>query len=182
MTMEKFIVPSRGEVSANNQIIFDRFQKALGFVPNLYATMAYSDTGLENYVSFQNAKTSLSKREKEIVNILASQQNGCRYCQSAHTVIGKMNGFADDEILEIRNGSASFDDKLNALAHLTYEILTLKGNVTQKTLDRFFDAGYTHGNVVDVVLAVAEITVTNYLHNITQIPIDFPLAPELAIS
>jgi alkylhydroperoxidase family enzyme len=58
----------------------------------------------------------------------------------------------------------------------------LKGNVTQKTLDRFFDAGYTHGNVVDVVLAVAEITVTNYLHNITQIPIDFPLAPELAIS
>ncbi len=180
--MEKFIVPSRGEVSANNQIIFDRFQKALGFVPNLYATMAYSDTGLENYVSFQNAKTSLSKREKEIVNILASQQNGCRYCQSAHTVIGKMNGFADDEILEIRNGSASFDDKLNALARLTYEILTLKGNVTQKTLDRFFDAGYTHGNVVDVVLAVAEITVTNYLHNITQIPIDFPLAPELAIS
>lgn len=180
--MEKFIVPSRGEVSANNQIIFDRFQKALGFVPNLYATMAYSDTGLENYVSFQNAKTSLSKREKEIVNILASQQNGCRYCQSAHTVIGKMNGFADDEILEIRNGSASFDDKLNALARLTYEILTLKGNVTQKTLDRFFDAGYTHGNVVDVVLTVAEITVTNYLHNITQIPIDFPLAPELAIS
>ena len=59
--MKRFHVPSRGEVSANNQNIFDNLQKNLGFVPNLYATMAYSDTGLENYLHLQNAKTSLSK-------------------------------------------------------------------------------------------------------------------------
>lgn len=177
--MEKFSVPSRGDVSAHNQIIFDNLQKGLGFVPNLYATMAYSNTGLENYIGFQNAKSSLSKREKEVVNIVVSQENGCRYCQSAHTVIGSMNGFTNEQILEMRTGSALFDTKLDALAHLAYEIATLKGRVTDQTLDIFFSAGYNRGSVVDVILAVAEITVTNYLHNLTQVPIDFPLAPEL---
>jgi AhpD family alkylhydroperoxidase len=77
-------------------------------VPNLYATIAYSEHGSGNYLQLQNGKTSLSKTEKELVNLVVSQENGCRYCQSAHTVIGKMNGFTEEQILEIRSGSAAF--------------------------------------------------------------------------
>ena len=110
--MTNFNVPTREEVSTNNQEIFDNLKKAIGFVPNLYATIAYSDTALGNYLQFQNAKTSLSKKEKEVVNLVVSQVNGCKYCQSAHTAIGKMNGFTDDQILELRQGSFSSDDKL----------------------------------------------------------------------
>jgi hypothetical protein len=32
------------------------------------------------------------------------------------------------------------------------------------------------------VMAVADKVVMNYLHNITQIPIDFPVAPELELT
>ena len=177
--MTPFSVPARDEVSPNNQAIFDNLKNALGFVPNLYATIAYSDTALGNYLLFQNGKTSLSKKEKELVNLVVSQENGCRYCQSAHTVIGKMNGFTDDQILEIRGGSASFDPKLDALARLTQEITARRGRPSEAALTRFFDAGYTKGSLVDVVLAIADKVVMNYVHNITQIPIDFPVAPEL---
>ena len=36
--MSAFQVPTRDQVSANNQAIFDQLEKGLGFVPNLYAT------------------------------------------------------------------------------------------------------------------------------------------------
>jgi hypothetical protein len=62
--MTQFTVPQIGEVSENNKAIFEKLKGALGIVPNLYATMAYSDTGLENYLAFQNGKTSLTKKEK----------------------------------------------------------------------------------------------------------------------
>lgn len=180
--MIHFTVPAKGNVNADNQAIFDKLQGALGFVPNLYAVMAYSETGLGNYLQFQNAKTSLSKKEKEVVNLVVSQLNDCRYCQSAHTVIGKMNGFTDDQILEIRGGSAAFNPKLDALARLTRDITSTKGRPDAETLQAFFDAGYTNGALVDVVMAIADKVVMNYLHNIMQIPIDFPVAPELELA
>src|SRR5687768_1151650 len=113
--MTQFTVPSRENVSYNNQVMFDKLQAALRMVPNLYAVMAYSDTGLENYLALQNGKSSLSKKEKEAINLIVSQVNECRYCQSAHTLLGKMNGFSEEQTIEIRSGAASFDPKLNAL-------------------------------------------------------------------
>lgn len=177
--MQTFSVPSRNQVSEKNQAIFDNLQKAVGFVPNLYATFAHSETALENYLNFQNAKTSLSKKEKELVNLVVSQVNECRYCLSAHTVIGKMNGFTDEQVLEIRTGRATFDAKYDALARFTHEVADKKGRVNQKALDSFIAAGYTKGSAVDVILAVADKVVMNYLHNLTSIPVDFPEAPVL---
>ena len=116
--MSTFNVPTREEVSSNNQAIFDQLNKALGFVPNLYATYAHSNTALENYLNFSNAKTSLSAKEKEVVNLAVSQVNECIYCLSAHTAIGKMNGFTDEQILELRAGYSSVNNKLDALAKL----------------------------------------------------------------
>lgn len=178
--MKNFAVPTREEVSPDNQVIFDKLKGALGFVPNLYAAMAHSENALGTYLQFQNARISFTKKEKEVINLVVSQVNECTYCQSAHTVVGKMNGLSDEQILEIRTGSASFDSKLNALARLTKEIAENRGKPGETALEDFFAAGYTHESLVDLVLAVADKTVMNYLHNITQVEIDFPVAPALA--
>jgi len=177
--MTKINVPVREEVAANNQQIFDTLKGAVGFVPNLYAVMAHTENGLGNYLQLQNGKSLFSKKEKEVINLVVSQVNGCRYCQSAHTVIGKMNGFNDTQVLELRAGTASFDKKLDALAKLAKEITETKGYITEATLNSFFAAGYSKGHVIDLVIAIADKIVMNYLHNLTQVPIDFPVAPEL---
>jgi uncharacterized peroxidase-related enzyme len=174
--MTQFSVPARDQVVPANQVIFDNLEKALGFVPNLYATIAWSENGLGRYLAFQNAKTSLSNREKEAVNLVVSQVNGCVYCQSAHTVIGKMNGFSDDEALKIRKGGAT-DAKLNALVQLAESITKNRGRAEAGLVDAFFAAGYTNEHLVDLILQVSDKTAMNYLHNLTQIPVDFPLAP-----
>lgn len=180
--MTDFKVPSREEVSANNQAIFDNLKKGVGFVPNLYATMAYSDTALDSYLKFQGSKTSLNNKEKEVVNLVVSQVNGCDYCKSAHTAIGKMNGFTEDQTLELRAGSASWDAKLDALVKFAKAVTENKGRIDDSIVNTLFDAGYDKGTVVDVILLIADKTVMNYLHNLTNIEIDFPMAKELEVA
>ncbi|MEP3837280.1 MAG: carboxymuconolactone decarboxylase family protein [Algibacter sp.] len=177
--MSTFNVPTREEVSENNQAIFDNLNKALGFVPNLYATYANSDTALENYLNFAKAKTSLSAKEKEVVNLAVSQVNDCIYCLSAHTAIGKMNGFSDDQILELRAGRASFDNKLDALAKLAKNVTENRGKTEANVLENFFNAGYTKGNLIDTISLVGDKTISNYIHSTTQVPVDFPVAQPL---
>ncbi|MDN5214016.1 carboxymuconolactone decarboxylase family protein [Fulvivirgaceae bacterium BMA12] len=177
--MTQFSVPTREEVSANNQAIFDNLQKGLGFVPNLYATYAYSDTALGDYLALQNRKSSLKAKEREVINLVVSQVNDCRYCQSAHTALGKMNGFTEEQILEIRSGAASFDEKLDALAKFVKNITVNRSKPDAKVAENFFAAGYTKENLVDVIIVIGDKIISNFIHGVTQIPIDFPLAPEL---
>ncbi len=139
--------------------------------------MAYSDTSLENNLHIQNTRKPLTKKEKEVINLVASQENACHYCLSAHTIIGKINGLTDEQILEIRSGSASFDRRLNALVHFTYEVTALKGNIAKEATDNFLAAGYTKNNIADVIITVADKIAMNYLHNLPQAPTDFSLVP-----
>jgi uncharacterized peroxidase-related enzyme len=170
-----FNVPTREQVTPGNQEIFDKLTTALGFVPNLYATIAYSENGLARFLNYQNAKTSLSNKEKEAVNLVVSQINGCIYCQSAHLVLGKMNGFTDEQLLHIRKGRSE-DPKIDALVKLAADITENKGNASSERINNFISNGYTKENLVDLILQISDKTAMNYLHNLTKIPVDFPLA------
>lgn len=174
--MNTFNVPTREEVSTTNQGIFDNLKEAVGFVPNLYAAYAYSENALKNYLDFSNAKTSLKAKEKEAVNLAVSQVNNCEYCLSAHTAIAKMNGFSEDQILELRAGKASFDVKLDALAKLAKNITENRGYTDQDVLEYFFNSGWTKENLIDTISLVGDKTISNYINNTTKIPVDFPVA------
>lgn len=175
-----FEVPSSETVSPANQPLFQALKSKLGFVPNLYATLAHSENALSTYLALQSAKTSLSAKAREVVNLAVSEANSCQYCLAAHTALGKMNGFSDEEILEIRRGSASFDPKLDALARLVRNIVETRGHADSELVDRFLAAGWTKENLVDAIVLIGDKTVTNYLHAVTGVPIDFPEAPKLA--
>lgn len=177
--MNTFNVPKREEVSTANQAIFDNLEKAVGFVPNIYAAYAYSENALGNFLTFANGKTSLSAKEKEVVNLAVSEVNGCRYCLSAHTAIGKMNGFSDEEILELRAGKSSSNNKLDTLAKLSKNLTENRGKADSQVLENFFTAGWTKENLIDTIVLVGEKTITNYVHNTTDVPIDFPVAQPL---
>jgi uncharacterized peroxidase-related enzyme len=171
-----FTVPTREEVSSNNQAIFDNLHKMIGFVPNLYAYYAKSETALADYLALQNRKSTLNGKQREVINLVTSQINDCRYCQSAHSVFGKFSGLTEEQILEIRKGSASFDEKLDALVKFTTAVVENRGKVSIDAKEAFFNAGYSEGNLIDVVIIIGDKTISNYIHNLTDIEIDWPLA------
>jgi uncharacterized peroxidase-related enzyme len=174
-----FAVPTRAEVSANNQGIFDNLKKNLGFVPNLYAYFGKNETALGDYLTFQNRKSTLSVKEREVINLVTSQINDCRYCQSAHTALGKMVGFTEEQILEVRKGEAGFNSKLDALAKFVAEVVDNRGRASEESKEAFFVAGYTEANMIDVVIVVGDKIISNYLHALTGLEIDFPLADKI---
>lgn len=178
--MTTFNVPAKEEVSATNQAIFDQLKGKLGMVPNLYATMAYSEHALASYLALQNAKSSITGKAREVVNLVVSQVNECEYCLAAHTIIGKMTGFTEEQILEIRSGKASFDPKLDALAKFTRQMVLDRGKPSPLAVEAFFAAGWTKENLVDAIVTIGDKIITNYLHGATQVPVDFPAAQTLA--
>ncbi|TPM26886.1 carboxymuconolactone decarboxylase family protein [Mesorhizobium sp. B2-3-5] len=173
-------VPTRDSVSPANQAMFDSLKSQLGFVPNLYASLAHSENALGSYLALQSAKSSITGKAREVVNLVVSQVNSCAYCLAAHTAIGGMVGFDSKQIMEIRHGRASFDPKLDALAKMTKDITVNRGHGDQKLVEAFLAAGWTVENLVDVIVTIGDKTVTNLLHGVTRIPVDFPAAPELA--
>ena len=178
--MTAFSVPTRDEVTPENQALFDNLKKALGFVPNLFATFAHSPIALGTYLTLQNAKSSLRPREREVINLAVSQVNTCDYCLAAHTALAKMLGLTEVQIAEIRRGGASFDAKLDALARFARAVAEHRGHVSAETTDAFLAAGWTQADLVDAIIIVGDKTISNYLHGVTKVPVDFPAAEKLA--
>jgi len=177
--MSAFNVPTRSEVAENNQAIFDKLTNVLGFVPNLYATFAHSDTALGDYLTLQNRQTSLTAKEREVINLVVSQVNDCEYCLAAHTTLGKMNGFSEEQILDIRSGEITFDDRLSALEAFVRDTTINRGKPDPSSVDQLLGAGYSKGQLVDILVVIGDKIISNYLHGVTQIPVDFPAAPVL---
>lgn len=178
----QFQVPKKEEVSENNQAIFDQLVKGLGFVPNLYATYANSETALKDYLALQNRKSSLKAKEREVINLVVSQVNDCQYCLAAHTAIGKINGFSDEQILEIRSGEASFDSKLDALAKFVKNATINRSKPDTEVVEQFLAAGYNKENLIDVLVVIGDKTISNFINGVFNVPIDFPLAPQLTLT
>jgi uncharacterized peroxidase-related enzyme len=172
--MNDFLVPNEQNISDKNKKIFGELKGLFGKVPNIFAAFASSENGLENYFSYLTQKNSLTDREREVVNLVVSQVNQCQYCLSFHSAIAARLGFSNEQILDIRANDIQFDRKLKAIAALAHNIAFTKGRIVGEILLEFYEAGYDQGHLVDVVLAVGNITTLNLLYAITNVPIDWP--------
>jgi len=65
------------------------------------------------------------------------------------------------------------------LATFVKEMTIRRGRPSEVAIDNFLEAGYTKANFVDVMIAIGDKTISNYLHGITQIPIDWPAVPQI---
>ena len=69
----KYNLQSHEQVSPELQTIYDVLTKAIGSAPNLYAALAHSENALNAFLTAQNSKSSLTEKEKEVVNLIVSQ-------------------------------------------------------------------------------------------------------------
>ena len=165
------------EASVDSQAIFTNVKSKIGMVPNLYATMGVSDKLLGGFLNFTETLKSgeFNSKEYEAIALATSQVNGCSYCLSAHTAIGKMNGFTEEETIELRANSIA-DQKLNALVSLVSEVVKSKGHPAENTVRNFFDVGYTNTAFAELIGAIALTTITNYVFHNGGFEIDFQKA------
>jgi len=79
-------------------------------------------------------------------------------------------------IRAIREGAAIDDPKLRALAAFVKEMVQKRGNPSRAGLQAFIDAGYSEQQALQVVLAIAVKTISNYTNHLFDTPVDAAFA------
>ncbi|HVE08201.1 MAG TPA: peroxidase-related enzyme [Paraburkholderia sp.] len=164
---------SIGQAPASAQASLHAVEKAMGFLPNTFRTLAHSPAALGAYLQAQQqlGKGELRAAERESVALAVSQVSGCEYCLAAHSMFAGKAGMSDEEIRAVRNGEG------NAIARLASRIAQERGRINDADLAAARAAGLTDSKIVEIVAIAAQLTFTNYLNNLAATDVDFPAVP-----
>lgn len=157
--------------------VYTSIKKALGKVPNAYATLGtLAPEALKSMLAVDKvlADGPLSKPDQETVKLLISELAGCDYCVAAHTMVGKISGLSVESMHQIREGKPTGDAKRDALVSFVRYLALNPGTVPVAQTQDLMDAGYTGEQIVYMGLAITVITFTNVFNRINDTVVDFP--------
>jgi uncharacterized peroxidase-related enzyme len=170
-------------VSSLTQEIFDKTQKNLGFVPNMYKKMGHNPALLDAYIYSYNSfrgNSGFTPVEQEVIFLSVAYENSCDYCMAAHSFIAdKMSKVPSEVTIAIREGKRIPDTKLAALSKLTRSLTVNRGNVSQDEINEFLNAGYFETHVLGVIAGIAVKTMSNYANHNTNPELDSTFAPSV---
>lgn len=173
-------IPTPASVEAApvaSQPLLEAVKKTLGSVPNLFRLISNSPAALQGHLGMFGAlsKGALPAPTRERIALAVAELNGCNYCLSAHTYLGKNLAKLDDtEITANRNG-ASNDPKADAAVKFAAKLVRERGHVSEADVNAVKQAGHDDAQVFEIILHVALNTFTNYVNSALQTEIDFPV-------
>ena len=162
---------------AASQPLLQAVNKQLGVVPNLFRLVGNSPAALEGYLGLNGAlaRGALEAPTRERIALAVAEINGCDYCLSAHSYLGKnLAKLSDAEIAANRDGGST-DRKADAAVRFAVELVKARGHVSEADIRAVKQAGYTDAQVIEIVLHVALNTLTNYVNEMAKTEIDFPV-------
>jgi uncharacterized peroxidase-related enzyme len=177
--MSRLSVPSLESATGPTGEIYSQIKKAIGNVPNTYAAIgAHGPAALKTMLSADAvlAAGTLSKQDRETINLAVSAAVGCDYCEAAHNVLGKFAGLQPEVLKRIRAGRPTGDAKRDALVRFVRLLVLTRGTVSEEEFEAIKAAGYTDAQLVEISLALAVITFTNAFNRINDTTLDFPAA------
>ena len=168
------IDPANAEGKAKT--LLDGVNAALGSTPNMFRLMAASPATLEAYLSYNRALAhgALPAKIREQIALVAAETNGCDYCASAHTALGKHAGLSQEDINKALTGSAT-DPKADAAVRFAKLLLEKRGHISDSDFNQVKEAGLSEAEIGEIVAHVAINVVTNYFNIAVDTEIDFPV-------
>lgn len=176
--MSRIPTPATVEAApAAAQPLLHAVQKQLGSVPNLFRVVANAPAALEGYLGLNGAlaKGSLDARTRERIALAVAEINGCSYCLSAHSYLGKNLAKLDDAEIAANRAGGSNDPKAEAAVRFAAAVARARGHVTDADLSAVRMAGYSEAQIIEIVAHVALNTLTNYVNEVAGTEIDFPV-------
>jgi uncharacterized peroxidase-related enzyme len=176
--MSRLPVPSHIESApAASQPLLRAVKKQLGLVPNLFRMVSTSPAALEGYLSLSGAlaKGALPAPTRERIALAVAEINGCSYCLSAHTYLGKNVAHLDDAEMATNRSGGSSDPKADAAVRFAAMVTRTRGQVGADDIRALKASGYDDAQLIEIVLHVALNTWTNYINLIADTEVDFPV-------
>jgi uncharacterized peroxidase-related enzyme len=160
-----------------SQPLLDAVVKQLGSAPNMFRLISTSPATLEGYLSMSGAlgKGALPAATRERIALAVAEVNGCDYCLSAHSYLGKNLAKLDDAEMTANRNGASNDPKADAAVRFAAKVTRERGHIGDADFAAIKLAGYTDAQIIEIVQHVALNSWTNYFNNVFQTEIDFPV-------
>ena len=157
------------------KLLLDGVQKSLGMTPNIMRMLANSPAALEAYLGLMKALggANIDGKTREAIALATSGANGCDYCASAHTAIGKTLGLSDEEA-QLNLYGRSSEPARSAALQFTRAIVEKRGWVNDRDLEQVREAGFGDAEITEIVATIAMTTFSNYFNHIAETEIDFP--------
>ncbi|MEP5154004.1 carboxymuconolactone decarboxylase family protein [Planktotalea sp.] len=161
--------------------LIENSMKAFGRLPGLHKVLAESPQAYEGYQLLHKLfqASDFDAEELTVVWQAINVENECHYCVPAHTGIAKMMKVSDEISDALRNETPLPTAKLEALRTFTVQMLRQRGNMEDAQMDAFFAAGYGHRAVLDIILGMAQKTMSNYVNHMAVTPVDEAFQPLL---
>lgn len=174
--MQRIQQPQETQINDKSAALLGQFRELNGGVPNLLKTLAHSSAALDGYLSFADAlsKGELSPSLAEQIALTVAKVNGCRYCASAHTALGRKQGLSSEEIALNLNAQASEPD-IRAALQFARSIAEQRGHISDAELAAVRNAGFSDAEITEIVAHVALNSFTNFFNNTAHTDIDFPV-------
>lgn len=176
--MSRIPTPSTIETSpAPSQPLLKAVKQQLGSVPNLHRMIGNSPASLGGYLALGAAlgRGDLDVRTRNRIALTVAQENGCDYCLSAHTYLGRNLAKLDDAEMALNRDATSSDPRAAAAVRFAAQVVRARGHVADAELTAIRAAGFSDGEILEVVAHVALNTLTNYVNTVAGTDIDFPL-------
>ncbi len=156
-------IPTVAPAVAEGQVkeIYTEIQQAFGMIPNLFRTYAHHPPLLEaNWHKVKRVMMEgiLSRKTKEAIALLVSQDNGCKYCVAAHSGALKSIGISEDEIKKIAENfdAADFSPMEKALVHFARKANSAPDAVSNQGFQDLKATGVTDAQIIEA-LGVMEV-------------------------
>ncbi len=175
--MSRLHTPASVDIApAGSQSLLNAVKAQLGAVPNMFRVISNSPAALEGYLSLNGAlgKGSLDAQTRERIALAVAEFNGCSYCLSAHSFLGKNKARLDDAEIAANRDGRSHDAKAEAALRFALKVVEARGHVSDADISDVRLAGYSDAEIVEIVLHVALNTLTNYVNEVARTAVDFP--------
>lgn len=153
-----------------------------GKISEVYLQFANSELALRAYLHMEESlrEGSLTLTEVEAVKLWVSEQTGCNYCLSIHSVKAGHANLSTEQQLAVRAGDPSGDARIDALLNIVRTVYKQSGSIPQIMLDEARKAGLSDENLMDLVMAISTIFFTNIANHINDSRSPLPPAPILS--
>jgi alkylhydroperoxidase family enzyme len=153
-----------------------QLQSAFGMIPNIAGAIASSPALINSLVGlFGNVHGgSFTEAQVQIILLTDAVTNGSTWAVAFHTALALKEGIDPADVQAIREGRLPKDSKFAALSGLAKAMIEKRGHLGDEDIDRFLAAGFGKGHLLEVIVAVAASTITNYAGSITKPPLEAP--------
>lgn len=173
--MSRLNVPPLEDVPADARRVLDTVGAQLGFVPNMFTTIASNPAVLEAVTTLQGILSRvLDAKTRHSIALAVSQASGCRYCLAMHAHVSTRFGGMSGDDVELGRVGGSVDPKRAAAARFAQRVVDSRGRVSDTDLADVRGAGYTDPQILAIVALAVQFLLTNFINNVNQTDLDIP--------